>query len=190
MDPELQRRYRQLFHFYDVRGDGSLSLESDFLPAAEAIAARWQGRSTPFPDLLGLLIATYQHEHQRRDLDKSGDVDEQEFIQSHAGVIDAFSKSPDAAMGFIAQSAGGFFDCLDLNGDGILELDDLEAYAMAYGKPTSGIRPNLARMLAAFGLPPDRLPRGVFLTLVAQYWFDPSPSVPGRWLFDFNAEDG
>lgn len=189
MDPELQRRYRQLFRFYDVHGDGSLSLESDFRPAAEAIAARWQGRITPFPDLLALLIATYQHENQRRDLDKSGDVDEQEFVQSHADVIDAFARSPDAAKAFIARAAGGFFDCLDLNGDGILELDDLEAYAMAYGKSVSGIRANLARMLTAFDLPTDRLPREVFLTLVAQYWFDPSPSVPGRWLFDFNAED-
>ena len=57
------------------------------------------------------------------------------------------------------------------------------AYAAAYRKPTAGIRANLARMLAAFELPPDRLPREVFLTLVQQYWFDPSPDVAGRWLF-------
>jgi hypothetical protein len=35
-------------------------------------------------------------------------------------------------------------------------------------------------MLAAFDLPPDRLPRKVFLNLVRQFWFDPSPTVPGR----------
>jgi hypothetical protein len=32
-------------------------------------------------------------------------------------------------------------------------------------------------------LPPDRLPRQVFLTLVTQSWVDPSPDVSGRWLF-------
>ena len=31
--------------------------------------------------------------------------------------------------------------------------------------------------------PRDQLPRDVFLTLVAQYWFDASPDAPGRWLF-------
>ena len=78
----------------------------------------------------------------------------------------------------------------DLDGAGALELADLEAFARAYGKPTGGIRANLARMLAAFDLPPDRLPRAVFLTLVTQYWFDPSPEVPGRWLFAFEEPAG
>jgi len=183
MDPELQRRYRRLFRFYDAQGDGVLRMDSDFQPAAEAIAARWQNRTTPFPDLLQLLLDTYTHENQRRDLDRSGEVDEQEFVQSHASVIEAFGRMPEQARAFIARAAGGFFDVLDLNGDGELELADLEAYARAYGKPTAGIRTNLARLLAAFDLPPDRLPKAVFLALVAQYWFDPSPDAPGRWLF-------
>ena len=87
---------------------------------------------------------------------------------------------------FFVEAAGGFFDCLDLDGDGVLELADLAAYAAAYGKPTAGIQANLARMLAAFQLPPDHLPKAVFLELVTQYWFDPSPDVPGRWLFDLD----
>lgn len=187
MHPELQRRYRRLFRYYDVVADGALSLESDLRPVAERLADRWQQRPTPFPNLLQLLIATYQHELSRRDLDGDGVVDEQEFVESHRGVIAAFAARRPEAEAFIARAAGGFFDCLDLNGDGVLELADLEAYASAYRQPTTGIRANLARMLAAFALPPDRLPRQVFLTLVTQYWFDPSPDVPGRWLF---AADG
>lgn len=183
MHPELQRRYRRLFRFYDLQGDGVLSLESDFKPVALALAARWQNRPTPFPQLLDLLIGTYRHETERRDLDGNGVVDEQEFVESHAPVLAAFAALRQPAEMFIARAAGGFFDCLDLDGDGVLEVADLEAYASAYGKATAGIRANLARMLAALSLPPDRLPRDVFLTLVAQYWFDPSPDVPGRWLF-------
>ena len=68
--------------------------------------------------------------------------------------------------------------------DGQLDLDDLAAFAAAYGHPTAGIAANLERMLAALGLPPGRLPRQAFLTLVEQYWFDPSPEAPGRCLFD------
>jgi len=116
-------------------------MDSDFQPAAEAIAARWQNRTTPFPDLLQLLLDTYTHENQRRDLDRSGEVDEQEFVQSHASVIEAFGRMPEQARAFIARAAGGFFDVLDLNGDGELELADLEAYARAYGKPTAGFAP-------------------------------------------------
>ena len=37
-------------------------------------------------------------------------------------------------------------------------------------------------MLDGLNLPPEQ-PRDVFLTLVAQYWFDVSPDAPGRWLF-------
>lgn len=182
MDPELQRRYLQLFRFHDVQGDGSLRVEDDF-EVAQALAARWHHRTTPFPDLLGLLLATYSHEMERRDLNHNGVVDEREFVVSHAPVVQAFARMRPQAEAFIARAAGGFFDCLDLDRDGVLEVADLEAYAAAYRKPTAGIRANLARMLAAFALPPDRLPRDVFLTLVQQYWFDPSPDVPGRWLF-------
>jgi hypothetical protein len=189
MDPELQRRYRRLFHFYDLQGDGRLSMERGLRQVAEAIAGRWQGRTAPFPNILQLLIDTYQHETVRRDLNTDGEVDEQDFVDSHASAVAAYASRREQAEAFIAKAAGGFFDCLDLDRDGVLELADLEAYASAYGKPTSGIRANLARMLAAFELPPDRLPRQVFLNLVAQYWFDPSPTVPGRWLFALDATD-
>ncbi len=142
--------------------------------------------SPPFPNVLELLISTYQHETERRDLNHDGVVNEQEFVESHAQVVSAFARLPEQARAFIAKAAGGFFDCLDLDGDGVLELADLAAYAAAYGKPTAGIQANLARMLAAFQLPPDHLPKAVFLELVTQYWFDPSPDVPGRWLFDLD----
>ncbi|MCP9777922.1 MULTISPECIES: EF-hand domain-containing protein [unclassified Cyanobium] len=184
----LVERYQRLFRFYDRDRDGSHSLEGDFQPVAQAINARWGERPTPFPDLLGLLLSTYSHEVERRDLDGNGAVNEEEFVTSHASVIEAFGRLPQQARSFIAKSAGGFFDCLDLDGDGCLELADLEAYASAFGKPTAGIQANLARMLAAFDLPPDRLPKAVFLELVVQYWFDPSGEAPGRWLFDIGAD--
>ncbi|MFM9110520.1 MAG: EF-hand domain-containing protein [Prochlorococcaceae cyanobacterium] len=180
----LVHRYRRLFRFYDRNGDGRLTLAGDFSPAAEAIHQRWQGRRTPFPNLLELLLATYRHEQQRRDRDGDGSVDIEEFVASHAGVIEAQARLPQQALAFIDRAAGGFFDCLDLDSDGVLDVEDLEAYAAAYGHPTAGIAANLARMLAAFELPPGRLPRAIFLELVRQYWFDPSPAVPGRWLFN------
>lgn len=86
-------------------------------------------------------------------------------------------------------AAGAIFNVLDLDRNGVLSLEDLEAYARACRKPVAGIAANLARMLAAFDLPPDRLPREVFLKLVRQFWFDPSPTVPGRWLFCLDAEE-
>ncbi|MCP9830710.1 EF-hand domain-containing protein [Synechococcus sp. HJ21-Hayes] len=184
----LVERYRRLFRFYDRDRDGSHSLSGDFQPVAEELHGRWGDRPTPFPDLLALLLSTYSHEVERRDLDGNGVVDEEEFVASHAVVIEAFGRLPLQARAFIAQSAGRFFDCLDLDGDGCLDLADLEAYASAFGQPTGGIQSNLARMLAAFDLPPDRLPKAVFLELVAQYWFDPSGEAPGRWLFDLGVE--
>jgi len=189
LHPELQRRYPRLFRFYDLDRDGLLSLAADFRPVAEALAARWRNRATPFPNLLQVFIAVYQHETERRDLNNNGVVEEQEFVDSHATVVSAFAARRPQAEAFITQAAGGFFDCLDLDQDGVLQLEDLQAYATAYGKPTAGIAANLARMLAYFELPPDRLPRAVFLTLVMQYWFDSSPDVPGGWLFSLDGHD-
>ncbi|MCP9850850.1 EF-hand domain-containing protein [Cyanobium sp. Morenito 9A2] len=181
---QLIHRYRRLFAFYDRDGDGRHTLGGDFEPVAARLAERWQGRTTPFPDLLRLLLDTYRHENKRRDGNHDGQVDQGEFVASHRRVFATFNLDPEAARVFIARSAGGFFTVLDLDGDGVLELNDLAAFAAAYGHPTEGIAENLNGMLAALGLPPDRLPREAFLTLVEQYWFDPSPGAPGRQLFD------
>ncbi len=189
--PVLAERYRRLFRFYDRQGDGELSLGGDFMPVARTLAARWHGHAPRFPDLLGLLIATYRHEQGRRDSDGSGAVDEAEFVASHAGMLRAQQRFPDQARAFIERAAGDFFDVLDVDQDGYLVLADLQAYAAAYAKPTAGIAANLARLLDGLGLPADqprdRLSRELFLILVNQYWFDPSPDAPGRRLFDLEA---
>lgn len=180
----LIARYRRLFRFYDRDGNGLHSLAGDFKPVAESLNARWGERLTPVPHLLQVLLDTYAHENSRRDSDASGSVDLQEFIASHGRVLAAFRSMPEQARRFIDRAAGGFFDVLDLDGDGVLELADVQVFAAAYGHPVEGIAANLDAMLAELGLPPGRLPRQAFLTLVEQYWFDPSPTVPGRLLFD------
>lgn len=194
LPPPLVQRYRQLFRFYDRQSDGELGLEADFQPAATSLAARWRGHTAPLPDPLGLLMDVYSHEQERRDADRSGSVDEEEFVASHGPVFAAFQRFPDRARTFIERAAGGLFDVLDLDADGCLHLEDLEAYASAYGKPTAGIATNLARMLDGLNLPAeqprDQLPRKLFLILVTQYWFDPSPQAPGRWLFHLDPPSG
>jgi hypothetical protein len=180
----LRARYQQLFHFYDRDGDDQLTLEGDFAPVARSLDARWGDRPTPFPHLLQLLLSTYAAENSRRDQDHSGSVDQEEFVNSHARVIAAFGANPEQARQFIERSAGGFFDVLDLDGDGVLLPTDLAAFASAYGHPVEGIAANLDGMLEELGLPPGQLPRQAFLTLVEQFWFDPSATTPGRRLFD------
>lgn len=180
----LVERYSQLFRFYDRYGNGCLDLAEDFAPVAHRIDERWQGRTPPFPDLLNLLLDTYAHEQQRRDMDGDGKVSLEEFVASHGPVLAAYQSDPEQARHFIARAAGGLFDLLDLDSDGELQLADLQVFASAYGHPVDGIAANLNAMLAELALPPDRLPRLAFLTLVEQYWFDPSASAPGRLLFN------
>jgi hypothetical protein len=127
----MQRRYRHLFRFYDVQGDGLLSMASDCRPVAEAIAARWQGRKVQFPNLLQMLIDIDQHEIDRRDSNSNGEVDEQEFVDSYGSVLAAFASRAEQSEAFIARAAGGVVDDLGLDRDGVLELADLEAYASA-----------------------------------------------------------
>ena len=128
----LSARYRRLFRFYDRNGDGVHSLAGDFIPVAHSIHARWGERPTPVPQLLQVLLDTYTHENDRRDADSSGSVDLQEFIDSHGRVLAAFRSLPVQGRLFVERAAGGFFDLLDLDGDGVLQLADLEAFAAAY----------------------------------------------------------
>lgn len=186
----LIERYRRLFSFYDRDGDGQHRFEQDFAPVARSLEARWQGRTAPFANLLQLLLSTYQHENSRRDRDNSGTVTLDEFVTSHASVLAAYQADRDGARQFIERAAGGFFDVLDVDRDGELELEDLQAFAAAYGHPVEGIAANLERILQELELPAGRLPRDAFLTLVEQYWFDPSPTAPGRLLFSGIAAGG
>jgi hypothetical protein len=179
----LLDRYNSLFRFYDRQNTGVLTLGEDFAPAARRIEERWRGTTPPFPNLLQVLLSTYAHEQQRRDRDGDGCVNLEEFLASHEAVLAAYRANPEQSRAFIERAAGGFFDVLDLDGDGALEIADLEAFAAAYGHSGEGIAANLNIMLAELGLPPERLPRQAFLTLVEQYWFDASPTTPGRRLF-------
>ena len=180
----LVERFRRLFRFYDRDGDGIHTLTGDFKPVAQRIVQRWQDRPTPFPDLLQLLLDTYGRENSRRDANQDGSVNLEEFLSSHGRVIAAYATNRIGALGFIKAAAGGFFDVLDLDGDGDLTADDLRSFAAAYGHGDAGIAANLNEMLTELKLPPDRLPRHAFLLLVEQYWFDPSEQAPGRRLFD------
>ncbi len=67
----------------------------------------------------------------RRDRNHDGTVDGEECLASHGRVFAAFQADLQAAREFMARSAGGFFDVLDLDGDGQLDLDDLAAFAAA-----------------------------------------------------------
>ena len=79
-------------------------MEFDFRPVAKILAARWQNLTTPFANMLDLLIATYQHETDRRDLNHDAMVDELELVQSHTPIISAFNILRDQAEGFVARA--------------------------------------------------------------------------------------
>ena len=136
VDPVLEARYRQLFRFYDRDGDGVHTLAGDFEPVAHALADRWGERPTPFPGLLQVLINSYAHENQRRDVAGTGQVQVEAFVASHERVMEAFRAQPEEARRFIERAAGGFFDVLDLDGDGVLGVADLQAFAAAYDHPS------------------------------------------------------
>ena len=188
MHPELKRRYQRLFRFYDKTGDGRLVFADDLAPVAAAIDARWGQNKRPIPNLLKLLYATYQKENSRRDLNHDGVVEPDEFVEAHEPVVQSFQSVPDKARAFIRQAAGGFFSCLDLDQDGWLVPDDLAAYAEAYGHSSDWVETNLNAMLQMLDKPLGRIDMETFLLLIEQYWFDPSPDVPGARLFGHPAE--
>lgn len=187
----LTKRLLRLFRFMDQNRDGVIEYEADLLAIAQKIAQRKFPTGTPdYQDLFELLAKTYSWENTRRDLNKDGKVTPDEFLEGHQKLAKQMAASPRQGIEFIAKAAGGFFDILDLDGDGYLSLSDVQDYANAYGKGGDWVEANF-RALIASNLPENTpeeviqrgMPKAQFLELVRQFWFEPDDSLPGSRLF-------
>lgn len=195
LPPSLTQRLLRLFRFMDRNGDGVVEYEADLLEVAKIIARRKFAEGTPdYQALFELLAYTYARENSRRDLNHDGQVTATEFLEGHERLAQRMAAHPAEGIAFIEQSAGGFFDVLDLDGDGYLSLADVQDYANAYGKGGDWVRTNFIQLLAV-GMPGDRaeastagMSKALFLELVRHFWFESDQSLPGSHLFGDPAE--
>lgn len=193
MLPEnLSKRLLRLFRFMDRNGDGIVEYEADLLEVAKIIARRKYPEATPeYEHLFALLARTYKGENARRDLNWDGKVTPDEFLAGHQKLAQLMTAFPAQGVAFIAQAAGGFFDVLDLDGDGYLSLTDAQDYADAYCKGGDWVGANFTRLLASDvtndltspPLPAQGMSKAQFLELVRQFWFEPDENLPGSCLF-------
>lgn len=77
-------------------------------------------------------------------------MNEQKFVDSHEEVVSALARLPVQARIFIAKAAVGFLDCLNLNGDCVLELAMAAARAEGESSVASAIQ--CAAMMKVAGL--------------------------------------
>lgn len=185
MLPEsLAQRFQRLFRFMDRNGDGLLDYEADLLVVAQRFAERKFAPGTPgYENLLQLLAQTYTWENSRRDLNHDGHVTLEEFVTSHAGVVQMMASHPEESIAFIARAAGGFFDILDTDNDGFLTVTDVQDYAEAYGKGGAWVSENFQQLIAGTETASQGMAKAQFLELVRQYWFEPDNTWPGAYLF-------
>ncbi|MDG2991790.1 EF-hand domain-containing protein [Candidatus Synechococcus calcipolaris G9] len=196
LSQNLTDRLLRLFRFMDRNRDGVIEYEADLVAIAQKIAQRKFPDTTPdYQGLFELLAKTYSWENSRRDINRDGKVTPDEFLEGHQKLAKQMTASPTQGIEFIAKAAGGFFDVLDLDGDGYLSLEDVQDYANAYEKGGDWVAANF-RSLIAEGLPEnasdEMIDRGMsksqFLELVRQFWFEPDESLPGSRLFGRAAE--
>lgn len=193
MLPEsLSKRLLRLFQFMDRNGDGVVEYEADLVEVAQRIAQRkFPATTSDYQELFDLLTRTYDWENSRRDLNRDGKVTPEEFLEGHRRLAKLMAAFPAEGVAFIAKSAGGFFDILDLDGDGYLVLADVQAYADAYCKGGDWVATNFTHLLAsgvAAGAatpeaPAEGMSKAQFLELVRQFWFEPEDNLPGSQLF-------
>ncbi len=180
----LRQRFQRLFRFMDRNQDGRLDYQADLLVVAKMFAGRKYAEGTPeYEALFQLLAQTYAWENSRRDLNHDGHVTPEEFVESHAGVVQMMVTNPEAGLAFIAKAAGGFFDILDTDGDGFLSVTDVEDYAAAYGKSGAWVATNFQQLIASSTTAAQGMAKAEFLELVRQYWFDPDDTQAGAKLF-------
>ncbi|WP_239651668.1 EF-hand domain-containing protein [Neosynechococcus sphagnicola] len=176
----------------DRNSDGVVEYETDLLEVAKLIAQRKFPEATPdYQELFDLLARTYNWENTRRDLDHDGKVTPNEFIQGHEQLAKQMAAHPSEGIAFIAKAAGGFFDILDLDGDGYLSLADVQDYADAYCKGGDWVAANFTQLLdsaAAGDASTLGMSKALFLELVRQFWFESDQTLPGSHLFGQPAE--
>jgi Ca2+-binding EF-hand superfamily protein len=148
LHPNLFQRFQRLFQFLDRNNDGFVEYKTDLLPVAEQLASRkFKEGTAEYLALFKLLSETYQWENSRRDRNHDGKVTMEEFVPGHEHIVEQMAANPDAGLDFIAKAAGGFFDVLDLDGDGYLSLMDVQAYAHAYGKEGEWVAENFNQLI-------------------------------------------
>ena len=174
---ELQvRKWTRLFQVYDANGNGTVE-QDDFEQIFQNVAK--ERSLTPGTSEYEQLYAKFMEdwEHLRKDADKNNDgkVDLGEWLE-HG---DRRINSPD--MYQINQNIANYvFDLLDLNGNGIISLEEYKIIYRSWRIPEE-IAEDIFPKLDLNG--DGGISKDEFVELLRQFHASDDPDAPGNFFF-------
>jgi Ca2+-binding EF-hand superfamily protein len=142
--PESRRdRYRQWFRVYDANRDGYMD-EQDFVVLFDLAATVRRAKEGPARDLLGHAARARFLQILEVDTDGDGRVAEAEYLAAALAQPADPGPMPDAALEGMAR---GGFASFDVNGDGVIDLQDYVLTHVSFG-----LDPRISEVLARFKL--------------------------------------
>lgn len=135
-----RERYRRWFRIFDANGDGHID-EKDFVILFERVATVRRAQSGPAREILGQAARVRFQMILAADADGDGRVTEDEYLAA------AFAqRDPGAELDALHEGlARGGFASFDVDGDGVLNLQDFVLTHVAFG-----LNPRLADVIARF----------------------------------------
>ena len=174
---ELQfRKWTRLFQVYDANGNGTIEradLEQNFNNVAAA------GNITPGTPLYGIMHARFVENWEKMqkaaDLNNDGKIELQEWLE----YVDRQLANPGDYQEMVA-TVGRMFDLFDLNGDGIVSLEEYKAFYRCWRLP----EPLAEEVFPKLDLNSDGvISKDEFLELAGQFHLSDDPDAPGNFLF-------
>lgn len=141
--PESRReRYRRWFRVFDANHDGHID-EQDFVLLFERMATARRAKAGPARERLGEAVRTRFNMILAADADGDGKVSEAEYLAAALAQVDP-GPGLDALHDALAR---GGFASFDVDGDGLINLQDYVLTHVAFGQ-----NPRIADVIARFEL--------------------------------------
>lgn len=139
-DDSLRDRFRRWFRIFDANHDGHID-EQDFVILFERVATVRRATSGPAREILGQAARMRFQKILEADADGDGRVTEDEYL---AAALAQHDPGPDLDAIHDGLARGGFAS-FDVDGDGVISLQDYALTHVAFG-----LDPRLSAVVARF----------------------------------------
>ena len=176
-----QKKIAHEFRLLDLNGDGHLGKEDFQLAAARLGAAMGWGASEP---KLAALIERRESEWDEiclaSDFDGSNTVDPEEYLRFYAQVTRGLTPQIETIPGWYRKVCATRVDCIDLDEDGLVTLEEYRRFMTAHGRNDFDIEACFNHLdLKQTG----HLDHEECVVLCLQFYLGEDPALPGNSLW-------
>ena len=178
MHKQIEKRLLRIFNVYDSDDSGTITLNDAEYSLGRLAALRGYKKGTPEYESFRKSFLIYWNDLLKSiDADEDSEITTKEWLNYHENLLTDESK----AMQVILPSVYAMFDVIDIDGNGIISLDEYKNFMRAFGVLEKWIGDEVFRKI---DLNKDNtISKQEFGDLVRELYFNPDPTCPGNYLF-------